>query len=74
MAAGATSDHAAHGPAPSPPKSQMALPARAGTSNPALIASSLLGAALASAAGSDGAMLATDLIKLQRQLEIRLKG
>ncbi len=52
----------------------MALPARAGMSNPVLIASSLLGAALANAAGSDGAVLAADLIELQRRLARRLKG
>jgi|SRR5579871_884390 len=75
MAAGATSDQAAHGPASSPPpKSQMALPARAGASNPGLIASSLLGAALANAAGSDGTMLPADLIELQLRLERSLKG
>ncbi len=55
-------------------ESQIALPARAGMSNPVLIASSLLGAALANAAGSDGAVLAADLIELQRRLERRLKG
>ncbi len=71
-AAAIGADQAAFDPAPSP-EPQKPLPVRAGTFNPGLIASSVLGAALAATTGSNTTNLAAELIRLQLRLEKRLK-